>query len=135
MYKGSCLCGSIQFELKGGVEDPIYCHCSLCRKASGSAFATNGFIKALDLVLSDAKSSLTYYEASQGKCKYFCSNCGTPIYSANAADPDRLRIRLGVFDTEIEERPISHNFITSKANWEDLDADLPVYDKHEPTRS
>lgn len=59
MYKGSCLCGSIQFELKGGVEDPIYCHCSLCRKASGSAFATNGFIKALDLVLSDAKSSLT----------------------------------------------------------------------------
>ena len=46
MYKGSCLCGSIQFELKGGVEDPIYCHCSLCRKASGSAFATNAFIFA-----------------------------------------------------------------------------------------
>lgn len=135
MYKGSCLCGSIQFELKGGVIDPIYCHCSLCRKASGSAFATNGFINASDLELSDAKSSLTYYESSQGKRKYFCSICGTPIYSANAANPEKLRIRLGVFDTDIEERPISHNFITSKANWEELDADLPMHEKHEPSRS
>lgn len=134
MYKGSCLCGSIQFELKGGVVDPIYCHCSLCRKASGSAFATNGFINASDLELSDTKSSLTYYEANQGKRKYFCSICGTPIYSANASNPEKLRIRLGVFDTDIEERPISHNFITSKANWEELDADLPMYEKYEPSR-
>ncbi|EID0694571.1 GFA family protein [Vibrio vulnificus] len=131
MYKGSCLCGSIQFSLNGGVTDIIHCHCSLCRKASGSAYATNGFIDAVDLVLTDNKNTLTYYESSEGKRKYFCKTCGAPIYSSNV---HRYRLRLGSLDTDILERPISHNFVTSKANWEDLDADLPRYEKHEPSR-
>ena len=134
MYKGRCLCGSIQFELHGGITDPIYCHCSLCRKASGSAFATNGYVNKSDLKLNDAKGTLTYYESSEGKRKYFCSTCGVPIYSLNSAKPDKLRIRLGVIDSDIVERPISHNFISSKGNWEELDIDLPRYERHEPSR-
>ncbi|WP_159737226.1 GFA family protein [Vibrio atypicus] len=134
MYKGSCLCGSIQFSLDGAVTDIIHCHCSLCRKASGSAYATNGFINAVDLKLDDEKGTLTFYESSEGKRKYFCSECGTPIYSSNAQSPTRYRLRLGVLDSDILERPISHNFVTSKANWEEFDADLPHYEKHEPGR-
>ncbi len=53
MYKGSCLCGSIQFQLQGTLTDIIHCHCSLYRKASGSAYATNGFINAEDLKITD----------------------------------------------------------------------------------
>ncbi len=53
MYKGSCLCGSIYFQLQGTLTDIIHCHCSLCRKASGSAYATNGFINAEDLKITD----------------------------------------------------------------------------------
>lgn len=53
MYKGSCLCGSIHFQLQGTLTDIIHCHCSLCRKASGSAYATNGFINAEDLKITD----------------------------------------------------------------------------------
>ncbi len=36
---------------------------------------------------------------------------------------------------DISERPISHNFVSSKANWEDLDAELPRYDAFEPRRN
>lgn len=131
MYKGSCLCGSIQFSLNGAVTDIIHCHCSLCRKASGSAYATNGFIEAESFELTDTGSTLTFYESSEGKRKYFCKTCGTPIYSSNAQSLNRYRLRLGVLDTDISERPISHNFVTSKANWEDLDAELPRNEKHE----
>lgn len=134
MYKGSCLCGSIQFELHGGITDPIYCHCSLCRKASGSAFATNGYVNKTDLKLTDEKATLTYYESNVGKRKYFCSACGAPIYSSNSAKPSKVRIRLGAIDSDIIERPISHNFVTSKGNWEELEAKLPMYDEHEPSR-
>ncbi|MYM59352.1 aldehyde-activating protein [Vibrio sp. OCN044] len=134
MYKGSCLCGSIQFEIHGGITDPIYCHCSLCRKASGSAFATNGYVNNSDLQLNDKKGTLTYYESSLGKRKYFCLTCGAPIYSSNSTKPDKVRIRLGAIDTDIVERPISHNFITSKGNWEELETTLPVYEGHEPSR-
>ena len=135
MYKGSCLCGSIQFTLEGGITDIIHCHCSLCRKASGSAYATNGFINAEDLKLTDPNNALTFYESSKGKRKYFCKNCGAPVYSSNDQSPQRVRLRLGVLDSKIEERPISHNFVTSKANWEDLDDQLPHYEQHEPGRT
>jgi hypothetical protein len=134
MYTGSCLCGSIQFELNGAISDPIYCHCSRCRKSSGSAYATNGFVNVSELEITDIKNALKYYESSEGKRKYFCSTCGSPIYSSNSEKPDKLRIRLGVIDSDIIERPISHNFITSKGNWEELDATLPMYEKHEPSR-
>ncbi|ERM60892.1 MULTISPECIES: GFA family protein [Vibrio] len=135
MYQGSCLCGSIQLSLKGSVSNIIHCHCSLCRKASGSAYATNGFIEAENLILTDADNTLTYYESSEGKRKYFCNTCGSPIYSSNDQSPKRLRLRLGILDTDISERPISHNFVTSKANWEDLDAQLPRSEKHEVGRT
>ncbi len=134
MYTGSCLCGSINFSINGAVTDIIHCHCSLCRKASGSAFATNGFINASDLILTDKNGTLTFYQSSEGKRKYFCKTCGAPIYSANAQSPQRYRLRLGALTCDIKERPISHNFITSKANWEDLDAQLPRYERHEPGR-
>ncbi|MEZ8827262.1 GFA family protein [Vibrio cyclitrophicus] len=135
MYQGSCLCGSIQLSLKGSVSNIIHCHCSPCRKASGSAYATNGFIEAENLILTDADNTLTYYESSEGKRKYFCNTCGSPIYSSNDQSPKRLRLRLGILDTDISERPISHNFVTSKANWEDLDAQLPRSEKHEVGRT
>ncbi|KNH12744.1 GFA family protein [Vibrio cyclitrophicus] len=135
MYQGSCLCGSIQLSLKGSISNIIHCHCSLCRKASGSAYATNGFIEAENLILTDADNTLTYYESSEGKRKYFCNTCGSPIYSSNDQSPKRLRLRLGILDTDISERPISHNFVTSKANWEDLDAQLPRSEKHEVGRT
>ncbi|MEZ9232286.1 GFA family protein [Vibrio amylolyticus] len=134
MYKGSCLCGSIQLSLNGGMTDIIHCHCSLCRKASGSAYATNAFIEADGLKVTDADGTLTFYESSEGKRKYFCKTCGSPIYSSNSTSPQRLRIRLGILDSDISERPISHNFVTSKANWEDLDADLPRSEAHEAGR-
>ncbi|UOE81534.1 GFA family protein [Vibrio splendidus] len=134
MYKGSCLCGSIQLSLSGGVTDIIHCHCSLCRKASGSAYATNAFIDAEDLKLIDNDNTLTFYESSEGKRKYFCKTCGSPIYSSNSQSPKRFRLRLGILDSDISERPISHNFVTSKANWDDLDAELPRSEKHEVGR-
>ncbi|MCF2861491.1 GFA family protein [Pseudoalteromonas sp. Cnat2-41] len=134
MYKGSCLCGSIQFQLQGTLTDIIHCHCSLCRKASGSAYATNGFINAEDLKITDKAGTLTYYQSAEGKRKYFCSQCGALIYSANAQSPNRYRLRLRALDSDIIERPISHNFVTSKANWDELDAALPRYEKHEPGR-
>ena len=134
MYKGGCLCGSLQYSLDGVVTDIIHCHCSLCRKASGSAYATNGFIEAKDFNLTDKEGTLAFYESSEGKRKYFCSACGAPIYSASALSPHRYRLRIGSLDSDIKERPMSHNFVTSKANWEEFEAELPYYEQHEPGR-
>jgi hypothetical protein len=134
MYLGQCLCGEVKIKIHGKISNIIHCHCSLCRKNSGTAFATNGFINAKELEITSGKKSLTTFSYKPGKNRHFCTHCGSPIYSSNDQDASRYRLRLGILDSDIVERPISHNFVSSKANWEELDAKLPKYDSFEPRR-
>lgn len=134
MYQGSCLCGAVTLEVQGPITSIIHCHCSKCRKSSGTAYATNGFIATADLCIVSGQDQLGAYESAPGKKRHFCRICASPIFSSNAAVPDKLRLRLGILDTDIVERPISHNFVSSKANWDDLDAQLPRSDSYEPGR-
>ncbi|UXH99969.1 GFA family protein [Photobacterium sp. TY1-4] len=134
MYQGSCLCGGVQFVIIGKITDIIHCHCSLCRKSSGTAFATNGFVKTADFRIEQGEGLVQHFEMKPGRKRHFCGRCASPLFSSNEADPSRIRLRLGVLDSDIEERPLSHNFVTSKANWDSLDVDLPHYDAHEPSR-
>lgn len=134
MYHGKCLCGTVQLTINGAISDIIHCHCSLCRKNSGTAYATNGFINKAEFEITAGKESLSTFSFKPGRNRHFCTQCGSPVYSSNDSDPTRYRIRLGIIDSDISERPISHNFVSSKANWEDLNADLPRYEGLEPTR-
>lgn len=134
MYSGKCLCGVIKVKVGGPISDIIHCHCSLCRKSSGSAYATNGFIDFDKFKIISGEEILSTYVFKPGRNRHFCSCCGSPIYSSNEQDPRRVRIRLGILDTDIKERPISHNFVTSRAIWEDLDVKLPRYEAYEPNR-
>jgi len=134
MYIGKCLCGEIEIKITGEIGDIIHCHCSLCRKNSGTAFATNGFVNVTDFEITLGKDNLSEFSFKPGKNRHFCTRCGSPVYSSNEQDPSRYRVRLGILDSDIIERPISHNFVSSKANWEALDAKLPRYDSFEPNR-
>ena len=135
MYQGSCLCGAVQVSITGAITDIIHCHCSLCRKSSGTAYATNGFVQTADFTVIKGTEKINSFEMKPGKKRHFCKVCASPIFSSNEQDKSRIRIRLGLLDSDITERPISHNFVTSKASWEDLDAKLPRYEAHEPNRT
>lgn len=134
MYHGSCLCGKVTLSVAGGIDAIIHCHCSKCRKSSGTAYATNGFIKTAGLVIHTGQDQIGCYATAVDKRRYFCQICASPLYSSNDQSPDRLRLRLGILDSDIVERPLSHNFVSSRANWDDLTAVLPCYDGHEPGR-
>jgi len=134
MYSGSCLCGDIKFEIKGPITHIVHCHCSECRKAQGSAFATNGIIKLSDFKILSGEEKLTAYESTPGQIKYFCQICGSPIISKTESKPNQVRIRLGTITSDITERPMAHIFTTSKANWEEINGDLPQYESYEPGR-
>lgn len=134
MYHGKCLCGEVQITINGNISNIIHCHCSLCRKNSGTAFATNGFINAADFNITSGEQYINVFSFKPGRNRHFCSKCGSPVYSSNTQDAARYRIRLGILDSDIVEKPMSHNFVSSKANWEDLDANLPKYNGLEPNR-
>lgn len=134
MYQGGCLCGAVRFTISGGIRNIIYCHCSECRKAQGSAFAANGIVVADKFMLVCGEAALTGYESTPGQTKYFCKHCGSPIMSKNISKPDQVRVRLGTIESDIVERPQAHIFVTSRANWEDICGDIPQYEGYEPNR-
>lgn len=134
MYQGGCLCGKIRFSITGEIRNIVYCHCSECRKAQGSAFATNGIVKAEHFHFEMGESELTAYQSSADQAKYFCKHCGSPIISKRKSVPEEVRVRLGTIESDIRERPQAHIFVTSKANWEDVCGDLPQYEDYEPGR-
>lgn len=125
MYTGSCLCGTVRFEISGPIRDIVCCHCSRCRKAQGSAFATNGNVSAAQFRFLTGEDNLSAYRSSAQQTKYFCRSCGSPMLSRSTRAPELVRVRLGTLDSEISERPVAHTYVDSKACWEDIDAALP----------
>ena len=133
-YQGQCLCGAVRYTITDGIRNIVHCHCSRCRRAQGSAFATNGIVSTEHFSLDQGKDNLTAYEHVPGQQRWFCKTCGSPIYSQLDSQPDHVRIRVGTIMSDIEERPMAHIFTTSKANWEDICGELPQYEEYEPGR-
>lgn len=134
MYQGRCLCGGIRYEISGGIQNIVCCHCSECRKAQGSAFATNGVVAEADFKILSGEQLLTCYEPSPGYAKFFCSRCGSPIISKNEQKPGVVRVRIGTIESDIAERPTAHIFVGSKANWEEIGDGVPQFDERLRTK-
>jgi hypothetical protein len=129
MIEGRCLCGQVKYEISGDVGPIDFCHCSFCRRASGSAFASNATIMSASFELISGEAVLSEYESTPGKFRSFCSNCGSPIYARVAAMPEVLRIRAGTLSSDPISRPSGHFDVESKAPWFTVADDLPQFDE------
>ena len=134
LLKGSCLCGKICFEYSGVLGPITQCHCSQCRKSNGTAFAANSSIDKSHFKIVSGEQFIKEFESAAGKFRAFCLECGSPVYSRRDSLPGKLRIRIGLLDTEIYEKPEFHIFVDSKAEWEEICDDLPQYPEFEPGR-
>ena len=132
MHQGSCLCGNVRYELTGELGDFGYCHCTSCRKASGSAHAANAPVARSCFTLTSGSDTLREFESSPGKFRAFCSRCGSPIYAYLTASPETLRIRLGSLDTPFTKQPQAHTWVSDKATWEPIPDDLPQFPQWAP---
>jgi len=125
MYTGSCLCGQVQFEITGKIEEIVCCHCSQCRRAQGSAFATNANVRVDAFKFTQGESVLTKYPNGEKGDKYFCACCGSPMLAKFYATPDKVRIRLGTIKEDITEQVSAHIYVGSKANWDIICEGIP----------
>jgi hypothetical protein len=123
-----CLCGDIRIEIGGKIGPVVYCHCSQCRKATGTAFATNADVRRKYWRIVAGEELVREFESSPGKFRAFCPRCGSPIYSRRAATPDVVRVRLGLLEDDPERRPLAHGWVGSKAPWFAITDGLPQYD-------
>jgi hypothetical protein len=127
MHKGSCLCGAVRYEIAGDLGPIVYCHCSKCRKASGSAFNPVSPVARRDFHLRSGGDAIAKYESSPGVRLAFCRHCGSSLFSERDSMPDVLRLRLGTLDTAVGAKVSAHIFVGSKADWDEILDDAPQY--------
>lgn len=126
MHTGSCLCGAVKYEIEGALGRTYYCHCSRCRKTSGSAFAANAVISPTQFRVIEGQDLLASFITSNGANRTFCSRCGSHLVVSLG---DQMRLRLGSLDTSLNASLDMHIFAASKADWHQIVDDLPQYDE------
>lgn len=127
-YRGSCLCGVVKFEVDAFLPQAAHCHCSMCRKFHGAAFATIASVVRPDFRWIKGEDALKGYTAKNGTTRTFCCHCGSSLtfFSPRAPD-DEVEIALGAMDGDVPVKPSAHIFAGSAANWTVLTDDLPHY--------
>jgi hypothetical protein len=125
MLKGSCLCGGVKYEIDSGIEAVTNCHCSLCRKMSGSAFSSGAAVPARAFHFTAGQELLKEWESSPGYHRVFCGRCGSPIIKRKAKDPESLRLRVGTLDGDPGVKISKHIHVSSKAPWVEIRDGLP----------
>jgi hypothetical protein len=122
----------VRLRITGKLGPAGFCHCSQCRKANGSAFASNAPVRARYLEIAAGRERIREFESSPGKFRAFCSRCGSPVYSRRDSEPELLRLRLGLLDGDPGRRPAGHVWVGSKAPWYEIADTLPQFDEGLP---
>jgi hypothetical protein len=94
---GQCHCGQIRYEAQIDVEQVCICHCTDCQTLTGTAYRVSVPASAENFVLLSGKPQIYIKTADSGnkRAQAFCSNCGTPIYAADADNPQTYGLRVG----------------------------------------
>ncbi|OZA22668.1 MAG: aldehyde-activating protein [Hydrogenophilales bacterium 17-61-9] len=129
MHKGSCLCGAVKYEITGSLGPVVYCHCSRCRKANGSAFAAVSPVVVEDFRIVKGQESLRSYHTVADVHRVFCGTCGSPIIGKRDSAPETVWVRIGTLDTPIDAKVSTHIFVGSKAEWDEILDGSPQHDE------
>lgn len=118
MYSGSCLCGEIKYKLLSEPQKVSNCHCTMCQKQHGAAFATYASLPKSDLVYTSGASSLVEYNSSSTIKRKFCKVCGSNIEWSGSPDyPQWASIAIGTLDTPYKPSEVIDIEIKTKVCW------------------
>ena len=97
---GGCLCGDVQYEVEGEPFRTANCHCDDCRKATGSAYATNLFFKEEQIIIMQGAPTKFQHLADSNSTmtKEFCGNCGSQIFGSGTNRPGTKNVKVGSID-------------------------------------
>ena len=125
---GSCLCGLLQFSVTGNPATFYHCHCSRCRKSSGTGHASNLFVKEAELNWSGDTDAIRSYKLPEAKrfLRTFCNRCGSPLPRA-IPEFNMVMIPAGTLNNEPGIAPQAHIFQDSKAAWSCTSADIAAF--------
>ncbi|MFT4729996.1 MAG: hypothetical protein ACI9UN_004518 [Granulosicoccus sp.] len=129
MNKGSCLCKSVTYEINSAPYDCCFCHCSICRKLTGSSYGTYGTVANGHFRWTAGKELLDTYAQSEQMRRLFCTACGSYMITLYALEPENVYLSLGCLENDGDVKIAYQQFVGSKASWTILDHSITQHHK------
>ncbi len=127
---GSCLCGGVRYTITAPFLRANLCHCSRCRKHSGTGASAQGRVPADAFTLTAGEQLLTVWRPGDGgMAKVFCRTCGSSLFGGDWPDGPEVSVRLGALDGDPGITVQFHTYAGAPAAWEvSCDDGLPHHD-------
>lgn len=128
-YEGECLCGACRYVITGKKPKAMFlCHCSRCRKETGTVHGTNVFFNDARLLWQKGKDNITCFKLEgTRKQRAFCKTCGSPLPWQEGEC--HVTLPAGTIEYDALLEPTAHIFYASRSSWEDKIMDLKRFDK------
>ena len=120
---GGCLCGAIRYSISAPVTELRACHCQHCQKASGTFGSVNAVVPAAAFQITRGTPKRYDASAESGRTlhRYFCGDCGSPLYSQRDTTPENLALRIGTLDNPGPMKVVAHIWTKSARSWDYMD--------------
>src|SRR3954452_14789545 len=122
MITGRCLCGAVRWSTDRPPKDVHHCHCGMCRRWTGAAFATLAWFPRDAVRWIGEPAS---FRSSPIAVRTHCAACGTPLSLAYDARDD-VALTVGSLDAPESVTPTHHYGVEGRLPWADIGGDLPV---------
>jgi hypothetical protein len=129
--EGSCVCGAVHYSYAPPARNFQYCHCSRCRKGSGSAHAANVFVTPSQFTWLKGEDAVKRFELPTAKywSRAFCTTCGSAMPWLTRSGKSMV-IPAGGLDDDAPDRPQRNIYFGSRAQWYVPAADLEAFDTY-----
>ena len=126
VLSGGCLCGAVAYEVRAPFLRFAHCHCSRCRKATGSGHATNLYLDPVNFAWTAGEDSVVRYDLPPARslATTFCRHCGAPLPHHTRSGRE-IVVPAGSLDQAPDMKPQVHIFWDSRAPWSCMDDDIP----------
>jgi hypothetical protein len=132
MVSGSCFCRTVRYEVSGPFDSMTSCHCSMCRKHHGAAFATYISAPTERFHWVAGEDALLEYKSSAQGTRISCGVCGSAVQMTMPGSP-LVFLPAGPLEGDLGGlKPQAHIFVASKAPWYTITDDLPQYEEYPP---
>ena len=130
---GSCGCGAVAFEIAEPLVGAAYCHCTRCRKRTGTAVQASAKVQARIPDRHQRRGVPARLTPPGRLSKTFCSLCGSHLFARDPVSGEILIVRMAAIDGDPGVRPAAHRFVAYAAPWEEISGDgLPRFDERLP---
>jgi hypothetical protein len=114
--RGSCLCGAVVFEVTGEIRGVGQCHCSQCRKVSGTNGNAVFLVSKADFAWISGETDTKKFSLPSGWSITRCVTCGSPL--PDSYDGKNVWVIAGLMDDDLETDIKLHIFCGSRADWD-----------------